>query len=155
MSNLARPPATTVVEDRTQEARLPAVAVVTTTKQGVTVLRDEKGHLLPGQPSMNPGGRPVGLGRRVREMVNFDKAIETLVDIAWGKLAPASRVADRIKAIELLMDRGYGKAAQVVDLKDGNVRADKFKAMSTPKLIATVEAMRALATGATADTNEE
>ena len=138
--------AVAAVEDRTQSA-----APLTTANTAAP--RGPDGRLLPGQ-SLNPGGRPVGLGRRVREMVNFDKAIETLVDIAWGKLAPASRVADRIKAIELLMDRGFGKAAQVVDLKDGTQRTDKFKQMSTEKLIATVHAMRALAEGK-AETNDD
>lgn len=147
MQNPAGGPPNGAVADPTQTGAPPTALVprVLDTPHGRKVTTWSK-----GMPSPNPGGRPQGLAKRVREMVNFDQAIQTLVDIAWGKLAPASRVADRIKAIELLFDRGFGKAQQIVDIKDGNATpaSSGLKHMSTPKLIATVEAMRALAAGA-------
>jgi hypothetical protein len=143
--SFARPSETAVATDPTQ-TRAPTTNAV---KRGPH--RWQKGMASP-----NPGGRPIGLASRVREIVDFDKAIETLVEIAWGKLAPASRVADRIKAIELLFDRGHGKAVQAVEMRDGpmSANAQRIKQMPTEKLIATVEAMRALAAG-DAPTSEE
>lgn len=156
MQNPTRPPGNAAVPDPSQTRALVSVPAQTAPHPTLPY-RDAHGRIVAGGGPLNPKGRPKGIGARVREMVDFDKAIETLVDIAWGKLAPASRVADRIKAIELLFDRAFGKAAQVVDLKDGDTaaRAHKFKQMDTTKLIATVEAMRALAQGTTTAEPEE
>lgn len=108
-------------------------------------LRDANGRLLPGHGGVPGSGRPKGLAKRVRDMVDFDKAIETLVQIAWGTLAPSARMADRIKAIEILMDRGFGKPQVTVDIKEGS-GIDRTRLQATPyeKLVAMVEGMRAL-----------
>ena len=77
MTPFVQPPATAVVADPTQTPSTNAprtAAMQTTGRNGVTVLRDEKGRLLPGQ-TPNPLGRQKGLSARVREMVDFDKAI--------------------------------------------------------------------------------
>lgn len=130
---LAGSPAPAPVQDRNQTPA-PSTNVC---------VRDARGRIISGTP--NPGGRPKALAGRVRDLVDFDQAINTLVEIAWGKLAPAARIADRIKAIELLMDRGYGKPSLTVDVKENSAANASFKNMSTPRLVATVEAMRQLA----------
>lgn len=84
-------------------------------------LRNDKGQLLPGQV-LNPGGRPKGLEKRVRELVDFDAITLALQDIALGKLPPGItgettvKIKDRIEAAKLLYDRGHGKARAIVDL---------------------------------------
>jgi hypothetical protein len=78
----------------------------------------------PGQPSANPGGRPKGLERRIREQLRDDWEAITLAlrDIALGRLPPGItgettvKIRDRIDAIRLLYDRGWGKARTVVDV---------------------------------------
>lgn len=139
MSDPAKPPPTSAVPDLGQTTAL-------ATRPPREVKRDAHGRLAPGTAALPGAGRPQGLAKRVREIVDFDKAIETLVEIAWGKLAPLAKTADRIKAIELLFDRGHGKAPQQIDMADKTPGAtrDAFKSMPMEKLIATVEAMRAL-----------
>jgi hypothetical protein len=63
----------------------------------------------PGQ-SGNPGGRPKGLAKAIRELVGEDGM--ALVEL-WLQIAmdPLRRDADRLRASELLADRGWGKAA--------------------------------------------
>ncbi|MET0938644.1 MAG: hypothetical protein ABWY51_05415 [Gaiellaceae bacterium] len=63
--------------------------------------------------SGNPGGRPKGLGRRVRELVGEDgEAIaEYMLSVMHDERA---RTADRIDAGKWLADRGFGKASLVV-----------------------------------------
>lgn len=84
-------------------------------------LRNEKGHLLPGQTA-NPGGRPKGLERRVRELVDFDAITVAMADIAMGRTPEGVqtdgpiKTRDRIAAASLLYDRGFGKARAIVDL---------------------------------------
>ena len=65
---------------------------------------------LPGH-SGNPGGRPRGLARRVRELVgdNGELILEFMVDVLGDETA---RTADRLQAAKWLADRGFGKAVQ-------------------------------------------
>lgn len=75
----------------------------------------------PGQ-TLNPGGRPKGLEKRVRELVDFDAITLALQDIALGRLPPgltsesSIRIRDRVDASRLLYDRGFGKARVLVDV---------------------------------------
>jgi hypothetical protein len=70
----------------------------------------------PGQ-SGNPGGRPKGLERKVRELVDFDRIVAFLADVALGTgVGAGAKMRDRIEAAKLLCDRGFGKARQTVDI---------------------------------------
>jgi hypothetical protein len=71
---------------------------------------------VPGQ-SGNPGGRPKGLSRRVRELVGADgEAIaEYMLSVMNDERA---RNADRIEAAKWLADSGFGKAPLVVTAED-------------------------------------
>lgn len=64
----------------------------------------------PGQ-SGNPGGRPKGLGRRVRELVGEDGELiaRFMVSVV---LDDTARTADRIEAAKWLGDRGFGRSVQ-------------------------------------------
>lgn len=68
----------------------------------------------PGQ-SGNPGGRPKGLSRRVRELVGNDgRAIaEYMLSVMTDERA---RTADRMEAAKWLADRGFGRAVQALDI---------------------------------------
>ena len=64
--------------------------------------------------SGNPGGRPKGLSRRVRELVGDDgQAIAEFMLSVMGD--ERARTADRIDAGKWLADRGFGKAPLVID----------------------------------------
>ncbi len=108
-------------------------------------LRGEGGRLVKGHGGVPGSGRPKGLAARVRELVDFDKAIEVLADIAYGKLAPAARIADRLKAIEILCDRGHGKAVQTIDVKGDDVGAiGEVKNLPLDRLFAMRDTLRAI-----------
>lgn len=118
--------------------------------------RDANGRLMKGHHGVPGSGRPKGLAARVRQLVNFDKAIETLQEIAWGRLAPSARMADRIKAIEILFDRGHGRPQVTVDIKEGSsTNRERVRAMSFGELMAAVEGMRQLAEPKTDDDVED
>jgi hypothetical protein len=65
---------------------------------------------LPKGRSGNPGGRPLGLARKTRELVGGDGErivnfwIDTMED-------PTCRRAERLEASRLLAERGWGKTA--------------------------------------------
>jgi hypothetical protein len=65
--------------------------------------------------SGNPGGRPKGLTRRVRELVGDDGTAiaEFMYSVMADELA---RTADRLEAARWLADRGFGKPPQDVEL---------------------------------------
>jgi hypothetical protein len=61
----------------------------------------------PGQ-SGNPGGRPKGLTRRVRELVGEDG--ELIADYMLSVMTDeGARTAERLEAARWLADRGFGK----------------------------------------------
>ena len=68
----------------------------------------------PGQ-SGNPGGRPKGLSRRVRELVGDDgyAIAEFMLKMMNDETA---RNADRIEAAKWLADRAFGRSVQAVDI---------------------------------------
>ena len=74
----------------------------------------------PGQ-SGNPGGRPKGVARTVREACGGDpsKIAEGLLGIAEGRGVNGKpvREADRIRAYELLLAYGWGKPAAFMPIE--------------------------------------
>jgi len=62
----------------------------------------------PGR-SGNPGGRPKGIARTVREQAggNPEMLVALLLEIAQD---PRAVVRDRLAAVKELLDRGWGKA---------------------------------------------
>jgi len=72
----------------------------------------------PGQ-SGNPGGRPKGLARRVRELVGGDGETIThfMLDVLKNEEA---EMRDRMEAAKWLADRGWGKAANHAPIEDAD-----------------------------------
>ena len=69
---------------------------------------------MPGQ-SGNPGGRPKGLSRRVRELVGDDG--HEIAEYMFSVLSDdRERTADRMEAAKWLADRGFGKAPIELDV---------------------------------------
>ena len=69
---------------------------------------------LPGR-SGNPGGRPKGLARRVRELVGDDGAV--IADFMLGVMLDGrERTRDRLEAARFLSDRGFGRPVQALDV---------------------------------------
>ena len=65
--------------------------------------------------SGNPGGRPKGLTRRVRELVGDDgTAIAEFMHAVM--VDDAERTTDRLEAARWLADRGFGRPPQDVEL---------------------------------------
>jgi hypothetical protein len=65
--------------------------------------------------SGNPGGRPKGLTRRVRELVGDDGG--AIAEFMYAVMSdPSSQTADRLEAAPWLGDRGFGRSVQPVDL---------------------------------------
>ena len=85
---------------------------------------------MPGQ-SGNPGGRPKGLSRRVRELVGDDG--HAIAEYMFSVLNNENeRTADRMEAAKWLADRGFGKATLVVDLGVSEAVIQEFlKELST------------------------
>jgi hypothetical protein len=68
---------------------------------------------MPGR-SGNPGGRPKGLAKRVRELVGPDgeRLVAFHVDVMED---PEQKMTDRLVAARWLADRGFGRVTLVVD----------------------------------------
>ena len=67
----------------------------------------------PPGVSGNPGGRPKGLSRRVRELVGDDG--QAIAEFMFSVMEDdRARTADRIDAGKWLADRGFGKSPLVV-----------------------------------------
>lgn len=68
---------------------------------------------MPGR-SGNPGGRPKGLARRVREAVGRDgeRLVTFHVDVMED---PEQKMTDRLVAARWLADRGFGRVTLVAD----------------------------------------
>ena len=77
------------------------------------VERDERGRLLPGSKTLNPGGRPKAIAQ-LRELcqASTKDAVRVLRDIMLDEKAKKS---DRIAAANSLLDRGYGRPGQSAD----------------------------------------
>lgn len=60
--------------------------------------------------SANPGGRPKGLAKLVRQVSRDGRdPVLVLMDILHGRIK-GTRIRDRLDAAKELLDRGYGKA---------------------------------------------
>ena len=69
---------------------------------------------VPGQ-SGNPGGRPKGLSRRVRELVGDDGT--AIADFMYAVMVDeGARTSDSLEAARWLADRGFGRSPQDVEL---------------------------------------
>ena len=91
---------------------------------------------MPGQ-SGNPGGRPKGLSRRVRELVGDDG--HAIAEYMFSVLSDETqRTADRMDAGKWLADRGFGKAALLVDVGGLTEHAvlELLSGLSTEDLVA-------------------
>jgi hypothetical protein len=81
---------------------------------------------VPGRPfakgqSGNPGGRPRGVVRTIREQTRDGEELVTfMLRVFRGEVADA-HLRDRLEAATWLCDRGFGKPTQGVELagKDG------------------------------------
>jgi len=71
------------------------------------VVRDERGRLVKGSGSLNPGGRPKGISNLIRE--RYGDNLEDLLDMLDTMLKGVS--SDKIKKeiITDFLDRVYGK----------------------------------------------
>ena len=77
-----------------------------------------RGRPFPPGVSGNPGGRPKGLARYVRELVGDDG--RRIADFMLNVLDDQSeRTETRLKAAEWLAERGFGKAPTQVELAEG------------------------------------
>jgi Family of unknown function (DUF5681) len=86
----------------------------------------------PGQ-SGNPGGRPKGLARRVRELVGDDG--DAIAQFMYSVMKDVkARTADRLDAGRWLADRGFGRSVQPVDLDVNQYPAIDITMVSTEDL---------------------
>lgn len=80
-----------------------------------------RGRPFPKGVSGNPGGRPKGLARMIREKTGGGaKLVEAMIGVLEGN-ANGVRARDQIDAANWLADRGFGKPPQAVDLEVTNV----------------------------------
>ncbi len=90
----------------------------TAQNNGETAAATVVGRPFPKGVSGNPGGRPKGLARYVRELVGDDG--RRIADFMLGVLDDESeRTETRLKAAEWLAERGFGKAPLTMDVGEG------------------------------------
>lgn len=82
------------------------------------VTRDEKGRLVKGTASLNPGGRPKGVSAYIKERYghNLELLLEKLIEVL------ESTNNEKLKAdiIERLIDRVEGKPVQHQKIESDN-----------------------------------
>lgn len=83
--------------------------------------------------SGNPGGRPKGLARKVRELIGDDGRLVAQF-MHQLMLDTDARNADRIEAAKWLADRGFGRSVLPVDLELELDRGLDISKMSTADL---------------------
>lgn len=98
------------------------------------ILRDEKGRLLPGQPSINPNGRPKGAKNFYTD---FKSALKTIKDSKTGDvITEVDIIAIGVKKMlkgdarfeglyKDLLDRVYGKPQQDIGITGGDLLPTK------------------------------
>jgi hypothetical protein len=83
--------------------------------------------------SGNPGGRPKGLARRVRELVGSDG--HEIVEFMFETMSNEKvRMADRLEAGKWLADRGFGKAVDM-EVQSGGLDLRKVSGADLDALI--------------------
>jgi Family of unknown function (DUF5681) len=89
-------------------------AVTAVQNSGETATTGVVGRPFPKGVSGNPGGRPKGLARYVRELVGDDgrRIAEFMVGVLDDE---TERTETRMQAAAWLADRGFGKAPTTVD----------------------------------------
>jgi hypothetical protein len=107
--------------------------------------------------SGNPSGRPKGLERRFRELVDEEELPMFLLNVIRDE---NERTRERLEAPRIYLGRGWGKAPQVVDLS-ANRPSNPFEDMTADDLAALVavgkqvmEAQRAAEAAAVPDLPE-
>ena len=95
----------------------------------MSLAENNRGSTLPGgitgagsRPGIsgNPGGRPKGLARRVRDLVGDDGTMiaDYLVSVLRDD---RERTRDRLEACRFLADRGWGKPTQAIAVEVGTL----------------------------------
>ena len=95
----------------------------------------------PPGVSGNPGGRPKGLSRRVRELVGEDCEAIAVYMLSVMRDEKA-RTADRLEAAKWLAERGFGRSVQTLDLDVTAHPPIDVTQLSTPDLKALIAIFR-------------
>jgi hypothetical protein len=79
------------------------------------IKRDSNGRIVAGSGSLNAGGRPSGLSRRIRELVGEspEEMIQIAISFAKGEI-PGQSPKDRLEALKLIFDRGWGRSPETI-----------------------------------------
>ncbi len=92
--------------------------------------------------SGNPGGRPKGLARRIREQTSDGADLVVyMVEVFQDKSAPRR---DRMQAATWLADRGFGRPVQTLraEVDEPQGRALELQSMPTPELMREMAKLR-------------
>jgi len=81
--------------------------------------RDAKGRLLPGQPPLNPGGRPKGVAAMAKALSKDGEGREVLEFYFQVMRTESEKTSDRLDAANELANRMFGKCAQPLTGEDG------------------------------------